>query len=263
MSVQQETVKVKKSLILKYSGYLSGIAAGMADTLTNYPPYGLHYRVGRGTNIWQWKYWIPRELYRGVMAYSAIIPVTCIMDGVSQSLVSAGVNSNLASFSSGMLAALLVSTPTGNIIVTDQRLSESNKPAGLINSIKNIYTRRGVSGFLTGIQWIAAREGVYSWAVFSGKNDIKRRFDCDDFTASFIAGTFATAISQPMDTSATYLQNQVEGISLSEGVKRMWKEEGVKRFYRGVYFRWYAVIAGIFVMDKTSSIVKRHLSKYD
>lgn len=263
MENNEKEPKSRNQWLVKYSGFISGIAAGTADTCLNYPPYGLHYRLGRGTNVWQLKYWTPRELYRGVLAYSAIIPVTCIMDGVSQFLESKGFNSTMATFSSGMVAALLVSTPTGNMIVTDQRLSESQKPAGLKNSINSIIRHKGFGGFFTGIQCIAAREGVYSWAVFSAKNDVKEYMKSNDITASIIAGTIATIISQPLDTTATVLQNQVKSISLKEGITRMYKENGIKRFYRGFYFRWYAIVAGVFVMSETSEYVKSKLLNHN
>lgn len=242
---------------IAWTSFLSGMAAGTADTLCNYPPYGLHYRVGRGTDIWQAKYWMPRELYRGVGPYAAIIPVTCVMDGVSDMLQKSGIHPALAPFLSGVVAAMLIGTPVGNLIVTDQRLSEAGRPGGTLNSFNEIKIQRGLIGLSTGIQWIMMREGVYSWSVFYAKNATKDYFKCNDIVASCISGTVATIISQPMDTSATYMQNQLGKPKLVDCMKRMYKEDGMRRFYRGVGYRWYAVISGIYIMDKVSQYTKR------
>lgn len=258
MTELKENAKPTPALI----SFISGLSAGIADTACNYPPYGLHYRVGRGINIWNLKYWKFRELYRGVGAYASIIPVTCVMDGLSDYLQKTGVHPALAPFMSGVIAAMFIGTPVGNLIVTDQRLSEANRLAGFRNSFLDIKTNRGYIGFTTGIQWIMMREGVYSWSVFYAKNATKEYLSCNDLIASIISGTLATIISQPMDTSATYMQNQSTRPRLIECAKRMYREDGLRRFYRGVGYRWYAVIAGIYIMDKVSQNTKSILSGF-
>lgn len=240
------------------TSFVSGLAAGLGDTIINYPPYGLHYRLGRGTNIWNWKYWTPKELYRGVIPYASIIPVTCFMDGISDLLKEKGVHPALAPFISGIISATFIATPVGNLIVIDQRLAESKKPAGPRNSYRDIQIHRGYNGFATGVYWLAGRDGIYSWSVFFAKGAIQKRLDCGDIAASTIAGTVATILTQPMDTSATYLQNQEHRITMREGVERMYREKGLRRFYRGVLFRWFAVVSGIYFMDKISTATKRY-----
>src|SRR5579885_1212071 len=212
--------------------FISGIAAGLADTAGNYPVYGLHYRKQRGINIWQWKYFTPRELYRGVIPYSAIIPVTCIMDGMTDFLKGNGVAPAFASFISGGIAAILISTPTTNLIVTDQRLSEAGEPAGLRNSIKEIVKYNGYAGFRTGMQWLIVREGIYSWSVFYAKDATKKHLQCNDGVASIISGTFATIISHPFDTLSTYMQGQKIRKYSVICIKEMLKERGLARFYK-------------------------------
>jgi len=247
----------KKSALIDF---MSGIVAGIADTITNYPPYGLHYRRGRGTNPWQKKYFRLRELYRGVGPYSAIIPVTCLMDGLTEIMKEKGIHPAIASFAAGVTAGMLIGTPVGNMIVTDQRLADQEKPAGSRNAIRNVIETRGYSAFTTGVQWIMLREGTYSFAVFFGKNAVKKQFDCNDFVASCVSGTIASIITQPMDTSATWMMNQEKRPSILYAIKQMYKEEKLKRFYRGFYFRWYTVIMGIYIMDKASQYTKKFLS---
>ena len=36
----------------------------------------------------------------------------------------------------------------------------------------------------------------------------------------------------------------------------MWLAGGLRSFYRGFMYRWYAVVAGVYVMDSVSNAVK-------
>lgn len=246
----------------RWVSFLSGASAGLADTCLNYPPYCLHYNLQRGANIWSKSmYWKPRELYRGVFAYSAIIPITCITDGMTDFFKSKGVRNDVAPFISGMLAATVVSAPIGNSIVTDLRLKDSGKPAGLKNALHHLTSTYGWRGFYTGIGPLMAREGIYAWSVFYGKGAFQEKYNWNDIQASVAAGSIATALSQPVDTLATYMQNQVSRKSTFECIRMMWKENGIQRFYRGFYFRLYAIIAGVYVMDRVSGNVKAALER--
>jgi len=240
--------------------FASGAAAGLADTCVNYPPYCLHYRLQRGENIWVRKAWWPiKELYRGVLPYAAIIPITCITDGVSSYLKQRGVHDDLATFSSGILAAMIVSAPVGNSIVNDLRLKAKQMPAGTLNTLEYVYRNYGLRGFYTGLTPLMMREAVYAWAVFSGKASFQDHFNWNDAQASIAAGSIATLFSQPTDTLATCMQDRRK--SIWDCIKMMYAEDGIARFYRGFYFRWYAIIAGVYVMDGVSGFVKQRLNR--
>lgn len=241
------------------ASFVSGMAAGSMDTLFNYAPYGLHYRLQRGENLLNPKLYFPKELYRGVLAYSAIIPITCICDGMTDHFVSQGTPRHIAAIQSGMMAAVIVSAPIGNAIVTNLQLKEVKQPAGTFNAIKHIRKVYGIRGFYTGIESLVIREAAYSWSVFYAKDAIQKKLECGDILSSVIAGTIGTIVSQPCDTSATYAQNQVKRIAFKEVLAKMYVEGGVRRFYYGFFFRLYAVIAGVYVMDKTSNTVKNFL----
>lgn len=241
--------------------FLSGAAAGVADTAINYPPYCLHYRLQRGESLWRRFVYRPRELYRGVLAYSAIIPITCISDGLTDKLKASGVSPFVASFTSGMVAALVISAPVGNSIVTNLRLKAGHKPAGSIIAMYHIYHHYGLRGFYVGIQPLLVREGIYASSVFYGKRAIQDRLGCHDLTAASISGTIATLFSQPMDTLATHMQNQTHRTSMVDNIQQMWTSGGLVRFYRGFYLRWIAIISGVYVMDRTSTSVKDKLNR--
>lgn len=247
---------MSSSLSPESIAYLSGVAAGCADTLFNYPPYGLHYRLQRHENLFNPKIYTPRELYRGVGAYSAIIPITCICDGLTDSLENRGYSRHTAAIGSGMVAALLVSAPIGNAIVMNLRLKSEKKPAGTLAAVRQLRSQYGMKGFYTGVETLLLREAIYSWSVFYAKRAVQKKMKCGDIAASVLAGTVATILSQPCDTLATYSQNKVIRQPIATNLKEMWRINGVRTFYRGFVFRWYAVIAGIYVMDKVSTTVK-------
>lgn len=245
-----------------FRNYISGAIAGTCDTIINYPPYCLHYRFQRRENMYSTKIYYPRELYRGIFAYSAIIPITCICDGMTNWFKFKGVEGYLAAIYSGMIAATIVSAPIGNSIVTNLRLKEEGKEAGTVKSIKHLINNYGLfNGFYIGIIPLMAREGIYSWSVFYAKREVQNRYNYGDIKASIVSGTIASILSQPCDTLATFMQNKVirNNISTLACISQMYQINGIRGFYRGFFFRWYAIVAGVFVMDKASTESKKYL----
>jgi len=239
-----------------YVAFVSGTAAGCADTALNYPPYCLHYRFQRREDMTRRAIYAPRELYRGVGAYSAIIPITCLCDGLTEALEARGAPRHLAAITSGMTAALIVSAPIGNAIVVNLRLKAEGRPAGTKNALRHLWNTYGIKGFYAGIEPLMLREGIYSCAVFYAKGAIQEKFKIGDLSASMVAGSVATALSQPCDTSATFAQNKKVRVPYSQTIKEMWLAGGLRSFYRGFMYRWYAVVAGVYVMDSVSNAVK-------
>lgn len=241
--------------------FIAGCSAGIGDTLLNYPPYCLHYRLQRRENLFNLKLFTPKELYRGVVPYAAIIPITCLCDGITDSLVAHGVPKLTATLGAGMFSAVTISAPVGNSIVTNLRLKEERKPSGSAAAIRNIYKNHGLRGFYTGAQSLIMREAIYSSATFYGKGAVQDRLNCGDAMASVVSGTLATIMSQPFDTSATRAQNKPKPVPWRSVVLEMWYEGGVRAFYRGFFLRCYAVIAGIYVMNGISDRVKLQFDK--
>jgi hypothetical protein len=250
-------------------GYLSGMLAGVADSLCNYPPYGLHLRLQQKKNIRPWvnpSFYKPRELFRGVMPYSLIIPVTALVDGISTELTRRFEWPAWATtFLAGSIAALIVSTPTSNIIVAQQ-----NYGLRPMAAVQHIVRKNGMAGFAIGRPLFLAREGIYGYSVFYAKPMVEqwqkrhqteeRHWVLSGLLASLLVGVPATLCSQPFDTVSTYLiaqENPRYGIG--RAAREMYAEAGLRRFYTGVWMRGYAVVAGIFVMGTVADCVKaRH-----
>lgn len=240
--------------------FISGFFGGIADTVLNYIPYGLHYRIQRGESVnplLNPKIYTPRELYRGVIAYSTITPVTCISDGVGTYLNKCGVSMPIATFLSGMLAAMTVTAPVSNVIVHQQEHKRSP-----IESIRFIYSRYGMYRFTTGTSLYLGREGIYSTSVFFARKWLSEQhkvFENKMINVSVI-GFIATLLSQPLDTMATSMINREKREGTIITAKRMYHEGGLNRFYKGFWFRCYAIVAGILVMGEVTDHVKKELS---
>ena len=249
-----------------YIGFVSGTAAGVVDTIVNFPPYGLHYRLQRGCDVRPWsahaaRYYAPRELYRGVGAYAAIIPVTALADGVTHSLKGVGVAPLVAALAGGACSALLVSTPTGNIIIAQQQTSTRLWPAA-----RALVRAGGVRRLWTGLTPLLGREGTYSAAVFWGNGAAAARLPRADaatagWASAVLVGTVATAISQPMDALATAMQDAATHPGVRATTRRLYAEGGAARFYRGALLRGAAVISGVYFMAYTSERTKAWLER--
>jgi hypothetical protein len=239
--------------------FISGFFGGIADTVLNFIPYGLHYRIQRGEVVNPFKNpWIytPRELYRGVFAYSTITPVTCISDGVGTLLAEKGIPKPIATFLAGMLAAAVITAPVSNVIIHQQEHKRSP-----LQSIKFIRSNYGWYRFTTGTSLYLGREGIYSTSVFFAREWLSQQHEVfkNKLVNVVSIGLVATFLSQPLDTMATSMINQEERKGTIETARRMHAEGGLSRFYRGFWFRCYAVIAGIFVMGEVTDHIKRTL----
>jgi hypothetical protein len=250
-----------RQLLYDKVGFVSGLAAGAVDTVVNYIPYGMHYRRQRGEILHPLKnpriYW-PRELYRGVVAYSTIIPVTCIADGFSLYLMRRHQFSPfVATFISGMCAALIISAPTSNVIINQQQYEWK-----MVQAIRTIVQHWGYYRLTTGMSPLLVREGIYSSAVFYARPRLQQYAAfADPFVASLAVGIIATILSQPCDTLATFMIKRPERVGPLRAAREMWHDDegGIRRFYRGCWLRGSVVVSGILVMGTVADYVKAHM----
>ncbi len=107
------------------------------------------------------------------------------------------------------------------------------------------------------------------WQSIFERNTKSHPLFSNSLVASVVVGLVATLLSQPFDTTATFMTNtETKGIKVFEAAKMMYNEtyidtgkrKGLKRFYTGVTLRGYCVIMGVIVMDFVSNNVKELLS---
>ena len=244
--------------------FFSGASAGLADTMLNYPPYGIKTRMQRGEiNHWKeiftGKFYYPNKLYQGIVpAGVSIIPATIIQDGVS-SLIRNYSDSGAGAACAGGLASAPLSTVMANVIVRQQ--NESLTPLKAIKSIQN----EGWPRFFRGFVPTAKRDIIYAAGAFWGVNAIKQQMpDSHPLTqaavASTVVGSAVTLLSHPDDTVATTMQDNKILQTLSETIKKIAKTKGIRGFYAGAFFRGYSVIAGMLTVSTTSEKTKEVLT---
>ncbi len=276
-------------------GLVSGIAGGIADTVFNYPPYGLHIRKERLERIRLSHFW-PRQLFCGAAAYAyGMIPATMLQDGTNEILKRAlpqdrpPIADALCAFAGGIVGAM-VYTPVGNLIVTQQQLMRpgSGDSVRVGQVLHHIRMRYGVGRLWTGFAATSVRDGMYASAVFWGvhrcevwleargvsaalRNKVERLGFNPTITsvlvnvvgihalASIIVGTLSSFCSHPFDAIATRMQNTPEKTHPVTLAREIFRKEGIRSFYRGAVFRLYAVIAGIFIVSHVSNLTKQHV----
>ena len=157
-----------------------------------------------------------------------------------------------------MLAAFVVTAPVSNVIIHQQEHKRSP-----IESIRFITSRYGFYRFTTGTSLYLGREGIYSTSVFFARDWLAEQHEIfkNKLANVVLVGFVATLLSQPLDTAATSMISQEKRENPFETGRRMYDEGGLRRFYRGFWFRCYAIIAGVFVMGEVTDHVKRVLKE--
>ncbi len=183
----------------------------------------------------------PTQLYRGASSFSASVMMASTTSISLNKLIqllpfydsSSKLHELAAAICSGMLGAIVGSTPVENIILTQQKLS-----TGPIPAIKHLL-KQGITRPWAGLPELMAREGGFTGVMlFAGPSARKLTFDKTHNTqlsiiAELAAGAAGSLLTQPFDTIATYRQERDGKIPLKTTIINMYKENGVLRFYRG------------------------------
>ena len=111
----------------------------------------------------------------------------------------------------------------------------------------------------------SSREGVYT-AGYLGVTPVVSKFlqtnfkdgiGASEYGSRFIgaiAGAcFGALLSHPIDTVKTLLQSDVEGKKYTrprQVVSTLFKEQGIKAFYRGAFWRFSRQVVGVLILDQ-------------
>jgi hypothetical protein len=246
--------------------FFSGATAGFADTMLNYPPYGIKIRMQRKEikhwkEIFTGKFYYPTKLYQGIIpAGISIIPATIMQDGVS-SIVRNYSDSGAGAACIGGLAGAPLATIMANVIVRQQK--EGLTPLAATKAIQS----EGWARFFRGFVPTAKRDTIYAAGAFWGVNAIKKQMPnshplTQAVVASVVTGGIVTVLSHPADTIATMLQDSLKSQTLSEVTTGLAKTNGVRGFYAGVFFRGYSVIAGMLTVSTVSEKTKEVFTSF-
>jgi len=208
----------------------------------------------------------PRITYRGFIP-NCVNFVSCTVfqfavNGIIKKSMAGGAARDLsageqiaAAIGAGASSAVL-GGPLELIMIQQQRKGGSMlHAAGQISSRGPFMWGRG---FLT----TALREGCYTGGYLGVTPVIRERVqnqfptwseDGCRLVGSIFGALFACALSHPADTLKTCLQGDIEGSVYKTHLSTadiILKESGLKGFYRGVPWRLFRQVGGIFILDK-------------
>ncbi len=183
----------------------------------------------------------PLELYRGSSAFSTAVMVASTTSMTFNRLIQKipGYNREskthglLAAISSGMLGAIVGSTPVENTILTQQTLK-----SGPITAIRHML-KQGITRPWAGLPELMIREagftGVMLFAGPAAKKYVYEKTESKTLsnTGALAAGGAGALLTQPADTLATYRQQRDGKIPIKDAIREMYSESGAKRFYKG------------------------------
>lgn len=162
----------------------------------------------------------------------------------------------MAGLGSGALSCV-VYAPADLITVQQQKLS-----AGLGDVVKHIVKVNGIAGIWRGAGSCALREGLYVCGYMGVAPLLKQKlveseswFNGRSFASSLaaasIAGTAASLLSHPIDTSKTMYQADLEGKSFRSAFsafKTVVRDKGVAALFVGAAPRIFRAIGAAFVI---------------
>lgn len=234
---------------------LLGIQAGMAHSLINYPPASLAIMQQRGDKI----NFHPKELYRGIVAYSmSRVPSTCLQVTVS-CLIKADNKSIsesqkfLAAASAGMISAVF-NTSLENVILQQKALK-----VGPTKALSHIIKNKGATSIMKGYSSVSIRDSIFASSSLWAKDCIKENYmaNCGiygDVLSSIIIGFFASIASHPFDVVGRKIQHSPVKLNAMTAAREIYSQRGIGGFSPGFFYRTCSMIGGIGVI---SHIVKR------
>ncbi len=205
----------------------------------------------------------PKELLRGSTAFATSVTVASASSMTFNSVLkkmpfydSTSSKSNmLAAISSGMLGALVGSTPVENTILVQQERRIA--PAQAMRYMLN----QGITR-----PWVGARELMMREAGFAGvmlyagpvaNKAVLEKTDSHALAAlaEIGAGIGGAILTHPADTLATWRQKKEGQISLVKGVEELYALDGAKTFFRGVGSRLFLFTGCAMVIPRAAKFV--------
>ena len=213
----------------------------------------------------------PKELLRGSTAFATCVTVASASSITFNSLIKKlpfyDANSTSwnisAAIGSGMLGAVVGSTPVENTILIQQKKTIAPIPA------MKIMLSQGITRPWVGVRELMMREagfaGVMLWAGPAANKAVLDK--TNDKGLALIgelgAGAIGALLTHPADTLATYRQKLDGKISLLDGAKQLYKQNGISSFYRGAISRIGLFVGCATIIPRAANIVSYGMSSID
>lgn len=184
----------------------------------------------------------PSELYRGVTAFAVSVTLATTSAMLFNKVIKESPyyrhDSSLyecgSAVMSGMLGAIVGSTPVENIILV-QQLQKTN-PIGAIKYM----LQQGITRPWVGLRELMMREAGFAFVMLYGAGAAQKAVfeKTHDGTLAFIAtlsmGLAGAACTQPFDVLATLRQRSNGTIPLHSAIKTLTAEKGMSGLFRGL-----------------------------
>lgn len=207
----------------------------------------------------------PMVMYRGVASncvnMGSCTMIQFVMGGKFKQLILNGEDRHLKPLEEVMVGlgagsiSALAGSPLELVMTQQQRKGKST-----VATIQSIATP---NNFLRGFVGCAIREALWTCGYLSIPPIVKgflmktypTIFDSNDkarLPACLLGGIFACYLSQPVDTVKTCMQGDIERQTyrgFTSSVSLIWKEDGIRGFYRGSTFRFGRMAIAVTIID--------------
>ncbi len=245
--------------------FISAAAGGSGGAYICFPFEGLKKRLQTGQQL----SFQPKELYRGSTAFAvsvtfATVASMCFNNALKtipsydhESALWNGVSAVV----SGMLGAVVGSTPVENVILV-QQLDKTTPIKAIIKMMGQGPTRLWV-----GLPELACREagfaGAMLWGVDAARNKVLSKTESKTLAeaAALGVGLVGAAITQPFDTVATIKQKSDGKLSTSQAVKQIVESKGATGLFRGLSQRALLFTGCAYTIPSIQKLVENWLTQ--
>ncbi|MBP9726321.1 MAG: hypothetical protein KBD83_02490 [Gammaproteobacteria bacterium] len=179
--------------------------------------------------------WV-KESFRGAGTYALCnIPATVVQQMVSnflkkQYVADTAIKQAAMAIISGGLGGIPAAF-LGNILLEQQL-----KSIGPAEALSNLSTQ-GISRLFRGVSLVMIREGMFGFCYLKGVSEVGNYASthCGPMLvlpAQLAVGALGSLVSHPFDTVATIMQ-RYDYKNIKDAATYLWKENGVKAFYKG------------------------------
>lgn len=211
----------------------------------------------------------PAELYRGSTPFATAVLVASVtqmtFNDLFKRLSFYDPNSNLhnatMAISSGILGAIVGSTPVENTILVQQVKSLSP-----VKAIKHMLNQ-GIARPWVGVRELMCREaGFAAVMLYAGPTANRIIYDKTQnkiaaFAAETAAGAIGAILTHPFDTLATRRQKYDGNVPLLKEACNMYAKEGWKVFFRGSVARVGLFVGCAVTIPRIANIISNTLQK--
>lgn len=253
------------------SKVISSLLGGAIGALVCYPFEGLKKRLQSGQTLTVRKDSLfakgspfhPKELFRGSTPFAASVTLATVtsmtFNRVLKNWPSSKAESSLSeaqcAFISGMLGAVIGSTPVENVILVQQL--KKTTPFGAMK----IMTKQGLTRPWVGLPELMIREAGFSFVMLYGASatELKVRSitnsDSFAFMGSLGLGVLGAIATQPFDTLATIRQKADGTITPIQAVSKIFQQNGSRGFFRGLSQRLFLFTGCATIIPRVESSI--------